>query len=729
MKYTPALSSLSVALMLPLAALAQTAPASRPPEDEPVKLSPFEVNLAQDIGYRASNSVSATRMNIPLKNLPVTINAFTQDFIEDQKPRDLIDIVRFAPGVTNGNPEFVGGQAIFFIRGFDSKANLRNGFAGPAVLDTVNVARVEVIKGPASLLYGNIEPGGVINYITKRPEAKSFVSVMQAVGTDGYYRTELDVNNPGLSASSPVQFRLVGAYDHAAEFYAPSGRIGRSLNPSVTVNLGPKTQLAFDYENFSSRESPTVLTMQAYVVNGILVGPGTDFGLPWDFNAASVQDFRNSDAQTWTIDGHTEIAGWTVRAAYNKFTQKIVQFSTANLSGTNPVTPVILRRGRIQFDRRIDDAWQVETTRTFDLASGKLNVLLGYQQGDRESTGSQRNMLPPLPPTWNLLDRSTWGRNFNIDLGAIPEVNPFRIDDERDGLYGVAHLTTLQDTLHLLAGVRYSTADSVTTTKSGAGVETRSAILHAKETSPQLGALYQVTPAIGLYASYSKSFRPEGGSLTINNVAGAAAKVPLIGEGYDAGLKFNFFDGRFSANLAVFTLDYTGTVTQRVVGTDPITNNVIVTQSQDGKDRSKGVELDWLWTPNPNWQLYGTYAHLNSYAVTNTNPVLIGQRRANTSADTANLFLKYSFTDGPLKGFSLAGGPSYSSPRRADALSPYYYPEVTVVNVLASYGWGPSRRYAVDLSVKNLFDEHYYDSSSSTRGDPRRASLSFRIKL
>ena len=729
MKNTPAFLLAAIGLALPLVAPAQTAPGLAD-EEEPLKLSPFEVSSAQDHGYRASNSVSATRMNVPLSDLPVTINAFTQEFIDDQKPRDLIDIVRFAPGVTNGNPEFVGGQALFTLRGFDSKANLRNGFVGPAVLDTVNVARVEVVKGPASLLYGNIEPGGVVNYITKRPQAELFGSLTQAIGTDGYYRTEADINTPIGGKDSPVLFRLVGAYDNAAEFYAPSGRIARSISPSLTLKLGDKTQVNMDYEVFSSRESPTVMTMQGYFVNGVMVGPGTDFGLPWDFNAASNQDSRDSDARTWTVDVQTELAGWTLRAAYNNFYQLINQFSTANLSGTNPAAPVVLRRGRIQFDRRVDDSWQFEATRTFDLDRGKLNFLIGYQFGERSSSGSQRNMLPPLPATWDLLDPSTWNRDFNIDLNAIPNANPFRIEDERDGVYAVAHFSTLQEKLHVLAGLRYSTADSVTITRNNAGVESRSGILHAKETSPQFGVLYQVAPAVSVFASYSKSFRPEGGSLTINNVAGAAAKEPLIGEGYDVGFKFNFADGRFSANLALFTLDYTGTVTQRVVGTDPITNNVIITQTQDGKDRSKGVELDYLWIPNDHWQIYGTYAYLDSYAVTNTTPALIGVQRGNTSKHTANLFVKYRFTEGPLKGFSLAGGPSYSGPRRGSASWPYYYDSALVFNLLASYGWERGgQHYSVDLSVKNVLDEKYYDSSSTTRGDPRRVSLSFAIKF
>src|SRR6202030_1157531 len=135
-----------------------------------IKLSAFTVSTNKDVGYLASNSVSATRTNTPIKDLPFSISAFTPQFMADINARDLFDVVRYAPGVTTGGREFTGGNASYVIRGFQQAPEIDGFTAGAAgiYVDTANVERVEVVKGPASILYGAIAPGGTVNYITKR---------------------------------------------------------------------------------------------------------------------------------------------------------------------------------------------------------------------------------------------------------------------------------------------------------------------------------------------------------------------------------------------------------------------------------------------------------------------------------------------------------------------------------------------------------------------------------
>ena len=152
-------------------ATAQTAPTAKPATGEAIVLTPFTVSASQDKGYRASNSVSGSRIDTPIKDLPFALQAFTSEFITDLNPHDLFDVIRYSPGVTTRNGDFAAGNAgNYAIRGFGTGSNpLRNGFAGPPIVDSVNVARIEVVKGPASFLYGQLAPGGLVNIITKRP--------------------------------------------------------------------------------------------------------------------------------------------------------------------------------------------------------------------------------------------------------------------------------------------------------------------------------------------------------------------------------------------------------------------------------------------------------------------------------------------------------------------------------------------------------------------------------
>ncbi len=161
---------------------AQTKPATDPAKEAVVQLSAFEVSTTQDKGYRAGNSVSASRIDTPIKDLPFAVNAFTQQFIKDTGATDLFDIVRYAPSVTSAGKEFTGGKSIFTIRGFD-QAPQRNGFVGNTYVDTAAIERVEVVKGPASVLYGQVAPGGTVNYITKRARRENFTQLDVTAGS------------------------------------------------------------------------------------------------------------------------------------------------------------------------------------------------------------------------------------------------------------------------------------------------------------------------------------------------------------------------------------------------------------------------------------------------------------------------------------------------------------------------------------------------------------------
>src|SRR5436190_2202532 len=206
-----------------LAAFAARAQISNPAapaaaSDEVVRLSEFQVSTSADKGYRAGNSVSATRIDTPIKDLPFAISAFTKQFISDIGARDLFDVVQYAPGVTSAGREFNAGNAVYTIRGFDQWPQ-HNGFVGEAYIDTASVERVEVVKGPSSVLYGQVAPGGTVNYITKRPGAKASTLLTAEVGTREFSRASIDLNQPLVGQS--LRFGCNAAYENGVEYIKP----------------------------------------------------------------------------------------------------------------------------------------------------------------------------------------------------------------------------------------------------------------------------------------------------------------------------------------------------------------------------------------------------------------------------------------------------------------------------------------------------------------------------
>jgi iron complex outermembrane receptor protein len=153
---------------------AQTAPkpstaASIPQEENTVVMNPFQVTTSGDIGYKAASSVSGTRIDTPIANLPFAISAFTPEFMSDTNSVSLYDVVKYSTGVSSGARGFNFGSDAFSIRGFTQPPQ-RDGFyeseRGNTYVDTVNLERVEIVKGPASLLYGQVSPGGTVNYLS-----------------------------------------------------------------------------------------------------------------------------------------------------------------------------------------------------------------------------------------------------------------------------------------------------------------------------------------------------------------------------------------------------------------------------------------------------------------------------------------------------------------------------------------------------------------------------------
>ncbi|HYC72881.1 MAG TPA: TonB-dependent receptor plug domain-containing protein, partial [Opitutaceae bacterium] len=320
-----------LAALLPLAgaAFAQEA-APAPTANDVITLSTFQVTTSSDQGYRAGNSVSATRIDTPIKDLPFSISAFTEQFIEDIGALELLDVVSFAPGVTSGAKEFTQGNNRYSIRGFDGDVTpQRNGFVGARYVDAGNIARVEVVKGPASLLYGQITPGGTVNYITKRPTEKDFVRVKQQVGTDEFWRTDVDINRSFANGRAGV--RLVGAYENSLAWASPMGGDSHLVAGAASFKVTDRATLIVDFESYGRQQRPLVgmapnmavpITAtaanfpnlaargraQAYIdVGNLNLGFQGYPPLPDDFNYVGKNDYRNSDFDSVNAELHVQL--------------------------------------------------------------------------------------------------------------------------------------------------------------------------------------------------------------------------------------------------------------------------------------------------------------------------------------------------------------------------------------------------------------------------------------
>jgi iron complex outermembrane receptor protein len=766
---------------------AQTLPAPTAADQAPIVLDPFTVTASADRGYRPGNSVSATRIDTPIKDLPLAINAFTEEFMHDLYTTDLADVLRFAPNVTNASADFTNGDLKFNLRGFSQFNPLRNGLTGQRVTGLSNIARVEVVKGPASVLYGNVAPGGVINYITKKPLEKPFYMIQGTVGTDSLYRVDADLTGP-ISKEAGLYYRLTGTWDEKERSAKPSDVRRYSFAPSVRWELfDKKVIINVDYEKADFYENPPVFTLPNVFVFGYdipydvgVTAPwdwtggtpdgGYYPGLPKDFNFPANQDYRRYKNTNFVVDTTIRLPGdftlrgagsYSTRDAYYMVTGRGFVAGDAVTVGNPPVTdadwiPVrnpdgtikttstnqILRRVRYERNYGNNTDYTLELYKEYLFGGVTWKPLLGgtYQS---EVSGSIDRRLPSAQwqAPWDLTKPATWIRdrpNYTVEQLTVVARNEETTHGPDRGYYFINQLSMMDSKLNALLGIRRSTIGDT----------------GQSQNSPLAGVLYKLTPKVAVYASYSESFEPQGALILNDQYAGEAK--PTIGKGYDFGIKTELMEGRLSASLSYFNLTNTN-VKHANYALDPAGSGSLVQNDiQDGDEIAKGVELDATFTFTREWTGYVSYGYLDATVDSNSErPWMVGSPLVDSAQHTGGLLTKYEFYDGRLKGFSVGVDVSFvgrklqrQSPnaltpparvRRADGTTyvtggtapayNFYADPYSVVDLFAGYAWQSGKmRYDLSVSLKNVFDEVYQPSNLS-RGDTRRLSFTLAAKF
>ena len=737
-----------------------------------VKVSPFDVDVRLDNGYRASNSVSGSRFNAPIRDLPFALQAFTESFIIDQKPRDIFDIARYSPSVTYRSNDGTEGNANLAIRGFAVSGTpgnvqiLRDGFHGPSIFDFNNVSRVEVVKGPASFLYGQVAPGGIVNIITKSPQSKFAAFSDARYGSYGEYRFDADVTGP---ASNTLFYRLTAAYDQDINYWQPYDAHSMDIAPSLLWQPNKRVSVSLKYVNFRKTESPQIQQKPVYNRQAGVVPTADDPnlsgvnvpGLPDTWSTASNVDFRHSDADglnAW-IDVNAN-DHWNLRAGYSHQKYKVDMLFSGNGGMANNTTLLQGRRFRRQIYDNWDDSYEVQGVGKYQFGGASLRLLLGTNYTDRrfDNWAAQAPNDPALGsnptasplPLWNLADPSTWNRTVNIPLSALtanPTDNTVRYEDK--SILGGSTLGFFQDHLLVLAGWRWTETENRLTNHL---TNRTQPTLSANAATPQYGVLYKFSPGPSLFASYAESFVP--GSQILTNIDSSTSPAkPTQGEGYDMGLKEDLLDGRLSGTLTFFEVRNKDIVND-LTYLDPGSGAQRFYNVQSGEQRSRGVELDVTAMPADNWQLYLSYSYMNARiiefsgnddAILAQNPATLDSAgQANykivyllhnaplqmSAPHLANFWTRYDFTQGILEHAYVAGGINYvydqtllpDSPRSS-------HQTYSLVSAMAGYSWvWKDLRMNLDISGKNLADERYRPSQS-TRSRPREFIMSLAVRI
>ncbi|WP_304165656.1 TonB-dependent siderophore receptor [Lonsdalea britannica] len=688
-----------------------TQAATQPPSQEETLVVTRDTtpSSAKESGYQPHKTVTGTRTESRLLDVPQAVNVVPQQVLQDWSATNIDEALYNVSGITQSNT-LGGTQDALIKRGFGDNRDGSIFHDGVRSIQARNFTptseRVEVLKGPASMLFGMGEPGGVINVITKKPE------LVQKTHIEGWNSSfnggggQLDVTGP--ISDSGLAYRMIVDHDET-DYWRNFGRNRQTTLAPSLMWYGEDTTLRVAYEHqeyLTPFDRGTVIDSRT----------GKPVDVPRDRRFDESYNATRGDQDTLTFQADHNLSDrWKTSLTY-AYSRNRYNDNQARATKYNATTGALTRQAD-STGYAHSQSQAVQLTLNGDIDWGQTNhqLLFGVDhEADRTYRGD--------------MIRGTAVTNFNVYnpvYGLLPASTSVSAadSDQRENVDSTG--VFMQDAIRLnanwmlLGGLRYDHFDVM----SGKG---RPFVANTDGSYgrlvPRAGIVYNLTSYSSLYASYSESFKP---NTSIATQIGALP--PELGKSYEIGAKLDL-PNRITANIALFDIHKRNVMVSEDVGGETVTRTA-------GKVRSQGVELDMAGKLTDSLSLIGSYAYTDARVT--SDPDNNGNRMPNAARHTASLFLTQDFGNLGLHAgdnLRVGAGARYVGRRAGDAANSFTLDDYTVADAFVSYSL-PIHGYAVkwQLNVKNLFDKTYYPSSGSNLrvsvGEPRevvlRASVDF----
>ena len=661
----------------------------------------------EESGYKPEQSKAALKIDAPLRDVPQSINVVPQSVLRDQGADSLEDALKNVPGIGLSNGD--GQRDQVTIRGFSAIGDQYiDGVRDDALYfrDMSNIERVEVIKGPAAVLYGRGSSGGLINSVTKKPTFAPVQEMGVSFDSEGKRRTQFDAGWADQEQKNKA-FRVTGALEDSDTFREDGFLERKALAPSAYFQLSDDLEINLGASYLYDKR---LIDFGIPSLNGRPVDVGRDkrFG-----SADADQDYTRSEIFSLTagidyrINDAFTLSNTSRYYHYDLDRNNTLAHTDANRFVTAPDGTLLvkLKRGNVQ---RKEDGWfnQTELKQNAMIAGLNHQLLYGVEFGRQEKDQQfyNQNDVARVPVYGDTL--------LPVPSQANQQTGDGLNTQETTGLY-VQDLIELSPHWKALLGVRYDEFDqSFRDDLNGkAELERTDYTL-----SPRAGLVWQPDDVQSYYLSVSRSYQPSGEMFQVS-----ATNVELEPEqttNYEIGAKWNLLQDRLMLTAAVFRLERTDIKT-----TDPINPAKLVLA---GEQRTDGFETTFMGQLSDKWQLYGGYAFLDA-EITKSNSKTNGvdnegQVPTLTPRHSANLWAVRSLdTD-----WRVGMGANYVGSRYTALDNETEMPGYTTVDAALFY---QQPKWDAALRLFNVFDKEYYASAHGsvdliTSGAPRTLELS-----
>ncbi|QJQ00114.1 TonB-dependent siderophore receptor [Herbaspirillum rubrisubalbicans] len=696
----PSLSPGALAILLAFSAgpvLAQTAASDNSTSAPGAAQLPTVDVVADGISdtkFKATQS-QVNKSSTPLSETPQSISVVTRSMLDSQQAVSLSDALKNVPGVVaqqygrrGWDDLIIRGQVAsdsLYLDGLRTTASTR------VAEQLFGLQQVEVLKGPGSLLYGLVLPGGLVNMVSKRPQGSDFANVDVSVGSYDFYQTTVDLNK-ALSENGKQAFRINGLISNSNDATNYVWFKNRYIAPSLSLDLGART----DFTILTSYQERGYVRQQGLPLSGS-IRPNINGALPRSLfiGEPSARPYSANETRIGYALTHRFDDGWTLN--HN------LRYQQFQMSGQVVANNALSSTGRNLTRNSTDQTFEGQTfsvdtnvQRRFNTDFGKHEITLGSDYlNSREDNRSY---------TCGMTALNVYQPVYGARLNCPARPTTLTSTTVRDtGLYARDKIT-LDQRWQLLTGLRYDRASTYATNQSN-GVHTDNP---SSATTGSAALMYELLQGVRPYISYATSFYPNSGT----DIGGNTFK-PETGKQWEAGVKFDLDEGRTNLNVAVFDLRR-----RNVLVSDPnnIGFNIAV-----GEQRSQGGEISVSSDLRNGVSLNAGYSYTAAIVTDD------GGQRSTTVGQWLNNVPRHSFTSsaryrfkGELNGWEVNGGVRGQSMVRTYG---YTLPGYVVGDAGVAYN---AERWRAALNVKNVFNTHYYSGglqNAVALGDDRTILL------
>ncbi|WP_039787738.1 TonB-dependent siderophore receptor [Herbaspirillum huttiense] len=629
-----------------------------------------------DTRFKATQS-QVNKSNTPLSQTPQSVSVVTRSMLDSQQAVSLADALENVPGVVAQQYGRRGWDDLI-IRGQVASDSLyldglRTTASSRVAEQLFGLQQVEVLKGPGSLLYGLVLPGGLVNMVSKRPQGNDFANVDVTVGSHDFYQTTVDMNK-SLSENGKQAFRINGLISNSNDATDNVWFKNRYIAPSLSLDLGART----DFTILTSYQERSYVRQQGLPRSGS-INSNVNGALPRSLfiGEPGARPYAANETRVGYALTHRFDDGWTLN--------NNVRYQQFEMSGQLVANNVLSSTGRSLTRTGTDQTYEGQTfsidtnvQRSFNTGFGKHEITLGTDYlNSREDT---------LSYTCTVAALNVYNPVYGARLNCPTTPNTYTSTSIRDtGLYARDNIR-FGERWQLLTGLRYDNVSTYSTNlRTGAHTDTP-----ASATTGSAALMYELLRGVRPYISYATSFYPNSGT----DVSGGTFK-PETGKQWEAGVKFDLDEGRTSLNVAVFDLRR-----RNVLVSDPNNTgfNIAV-----GEQRSQGGEISVTSDLRNGLSLNAGYSYTAAIVTDDggQRSTTVGQWLDNVPRHNFTTSARYRFK-GQLAGWEWNGGVHGQSMMRTNG---YTLPGYVLADTGVAYN---AERWRAALNVKNIFNTHYY---------------------